>query len=302
MTDKLEGYLHPGYASSFAEFGEIRSLERSGAWYLVRSIAGSEQKDAMAGYRNLFCLDWEMLAEDIDRATDIVSVVAVTDPMTSVDISYLKRCFPDLVRPYKHNYVVDLRAPSPSAQHRAKARRALAQLDVTVEARPLGFLDEWVSLYDQLCRRHRLDGVRAFSRRAFTEQLAVPGCIAFRALSGGVCVSTCLWYTMGDVAHYHLGASSTEGYALSASYALFDAAIETFKADGKAWLNLGSGAGAEHQKKDGLSRFKRGWATGSRESYLCGRIYDHEGYRALTRARTSTPGDYFPAYRYGEYD
>ena len=44
--------------------------------------------------------------------------------------------------------------------------------------------------------------------------------------------------------------------------------------------------------RDGLTRFKRGWATGERIAHLCGRVLDRAAY-----SRLAGPSDWFPAYR-----
>jgi len=63
------------------------------------------------------------------------------------------------------------------------------------------------------------------------------------------------------------------------------------------WLALGGAAGdADDDEADGLSRFKRGWATGTRQVYLCGKVLQPDAYRRLAG---DAPADmeYFPAYR-----
>ena len=83
---------------------------------------------------------------------------------------------------------------------------------------------------------------------------------------------------------------------------MFWRAIEHFRESGDVdWLQLGAGAGLDPQSDDGLTRFKRGWATGSKTAYLCGRIFDREAYAALVQARGVSATDYFPAYRQGEF-
>ena len=78
-------------------------------------------------------------------------------------------------------------------------------------------------------------------------------------------------------------------------------AIEAFAATGVRWLDLGGGAGAgPTEADDGLSRFKRGWATSSRTVHLCGRVLAPTPYRRLTESLPTTA--YFPAYRQGEFD
>jgi lipid II:glycine glycyltransferase (peptidoglycan interpeptide bridge formation enzyme) len=108
-----------------------------------------------------------------------------------------------------------------------------------------------------------------------------------------------LWYVLGNVGYYHLGAYNHAGYELRASFALFWRAIEHFAAKGLRWLNLGAGAGLEGSSTDGLSRFKRGWSTGT--AYFCGRIFDRAKYSEVVKASGVSAADYFPAYRKGEF-
>ena len=121
----------------------------------------------------------------------------------------------------------------------------------------------------------------------------------FRAVHQGVSVGMTLWYIQGEVGYYHLAAYSDVGYALRASFALFAGAIEYF-ATRLRWLNLGAGAGIHSASSDGLTRFKRGWATGTRTAYLCGRICDPARYAEVVQARGVSGADYFPLYRKGE--
>jgi hypothetical protein len=110
------------------------------------------------------------------------------------------------------------------------------------------------------------------------------------------------WFVSGSVAYYHLGAYTDLGYELHASFALFWRAIELFKAEGLRWLNLGAGAGVgNNNPTDGLSRFKRGWSTGTRPTYLCRRIFDRVRYEQLVKSKGIQDTVYFPAYRTGEF-
>ncbi len=296
----LTGYFTQIMRTSLAEFGQPRRLPGSGAWLLVRPIPDSDRFDAMAGYRNLFCSNWLALGDDLDQAHDLVSVTAVTDPFAVVDLNSLRKAFPDVLRPYKESFVVDLRHPTPSTHHRSKARRWSREIEIHIDDDPGRHLDDWERLYSDLRIRHRLTGLRAFSREAFKKQLGTPGCVAFRAVQNGECVSMILWYLMEDVAHSHLTASSPLGYRLSATYVLIQRAIETFSKRGLLWLNLGSTAGETAQNDDGLTKFKAGWASGTRLSYLCGRIVDRPEYLGLA-ARSPGATNYFPAYRRGEF-
>lgn len=302
----MSGYLDPGYARSLAELGTARELPRSGGWLLVREIPGTGLQDAMGCYPLFSCRDGSRLTEDLEEAgRDLVALSLVTDPFADfADPDGLRRVFPDLARPYKEHFVVDLRQPLAdhlSDHHRRNARRALRLLEVERAADPAALLDEWCDLYGHLSRRHGIRGFAAFSRAGFAGQLQVPGLVAFRALHGDETVGINLWYRQGEVAFYHLGAYSPAGYALRASFALFQSALEHFAEEGLRWAGLGAGAGLSEKQEDGLRRFKEGWATGTRQAYLCGRIFDRQAYEDLTRrVPGASAGSYFPAYRQGE--
>jgi len=82
---------------------------------------------------------------------------------------------------------------------------------------------------------------------------------------------------------------------------LFMHSIRYFKAQGLRWLALGAGSGVDGKGSDGLSRFKQGWSTDTRTVYFCGRIFDREKYVNMVNAGDRSRGDYFPAYRGGEF-
>jgi hypothetical protein len=298
------GYAHAAYAASLDALGEPRRLARSGGSILVREIPGSELRDGMGPYPIFACADWAALATDIGELRDeLVTVSLVADPFGGATAGDLARAFGDLVTPFKEHFVVDLRGAwreTIHPHHKRNVRRALARLEVEPVDDPSTMLDDWVTLYRGLIDRHRITGPAAFSRDSFAAQLRVPGIAALRALEGGVTVGATLWYVVGDVAYYHLGAYTARGYELGSSFALFDRGLERFAAAGVAWASLGAGAGLDGALEDGLTRFKRGWATATRTAYLCGRILQRGVYDELSAARSpGTP--YFPEYRAGEF-
>jgi hypothetical protein len=294
----LAGYRHPAYAASLAEFGQPLALARSGGRLLVRSIDGAPDRDAMGPYPVFACEHWPGLGEDLDAlAGELVSVALVTDPFGAWTVELLDAAFPDRRVPYKEHYVVEL-APDPvsraSAHHQRFAARGLRKVVVERVAEPASLLDDWSALYGELVRRHSITGVAAFSRAAFAGQLEVPGIVAFRATEQGETAGAALWYVDAGVAHWHLAAYSARGYKLDTSYALLAVALEQFADAGLQWASLGAGAGLHADPSDGLSRFKAGWASGTRTAHLCGRILDPERYRALGGAPSAS---FFPAYR-----
>jgi Acetyltransferase (GNAT) domain len=302
----MNGYAHASYAASLSEIGTPRVLPRSGGWVLERPIALTPYCDAMGCYPLFACQDWTQLHLDLDELRiDLVTLALVADPFGEHDPAYLRACFPDLVVPFKEHMVIDLsRTPGSfvDAHHRRNARKALERVNVELCADATVFADEWSNLYANLVERHGIRGIAAFSASSFRKQLTVPGLAMFRAVYGDETVGITLWYTDRGVAYYHLGAYTDAGYHTGASFALFWRVIEHFSAEGLHWINLGAGPGssAEHQE-DGLTRFKRGWATGTRTAFCCGRIFDHKRYAESVRAVGIAESEYFPAYRTGEF-
>lgn len=298
------GYASPAYARSLADLGQPRALVASGGWLLERPVAETAYRDAMGCYPLFACADWSQLHHDLEGLSGaLVSLVLVADPFGGFRPEDLRRCFPDLLTPFKQHFVVDLHSPlrmSASAHHRRNARKALRAVAVEHDVLATELSEEWMGLYERLIARHDIRGPAAFSSAALASQLAVPGLVALRARRGAETVGMMLWYVQGDVGYYHLAAYSDEGYRQRASFALFSRAIEVFAQRGLRWLNLGAGAGPEANLDDGLTRFKAGWATGTRTAYLCGRICDPDAYAALSAAAGPPAGAWFPAYRAAE--
>ena len=294
----MDGYRGEQYAAAFAEFGAIRRLDAAGGWVLERAIPGTPDRDASGPYPLLACRDWSRLGDDLAEATDVVSLVAVTDPFADIAPEALDRTFNRGIVAFKEHHVVDLRpaAPAPIApHHRRNARKALAAVEVERVDPPSRLLPDWLRLYDVLIRRHGVRGIGAFSPGSFDAQFALPGLVAFRAAAGGETVGAVLWLVQGDVAYYHLGAYDEVGYQLGASFALFSESFAWFR--GRVdWLGLGAGAGVG-TGSSGLDRFKAGWATGTRTAYLGRHVFHPDRYDALVAASGTRGAAFFPAYR-----
>ena len=117
----------------------------------------------------------------------------------------------------------------------------------------------------------------------------------------GCTVGVLLVYEQAGVAYAHLAASSETGYRLGAAYALFWHAIDRCRGRVR-WFSLGQlRAGVSDDVGTGLDFFKKGWSTGTRTAYLCGRILNPQRYAALVQARRLAGTRYFPAYRQGEF-
>ncbi len=300
----MKGYLHPNYATSLAEFGTPRELTQCGGYVLVRPIDGFPAQDGIGCYPLFTCEDWSQLPGDIAALEkDLISLAIVTDPFGTYDEQLLRTAFPEMVKPFKAHYVTDLEQPRSkivSKHHRYYSRRASQGVQVHICPEPVRWLDVWVSLYEHLKIRHGITGIQAFSRSAFEQQFKVPGLIVMRATAGDETVGMHLWYQVEDTVYSHLAAFSPKGYELLASYAIYWYSIDHFK-KGARWLHLGAGTGITGSEEDGLSRFKRGWATDTRTAYFCGRIFDRQRYDEIILKQQVPPTTYFPAYRSGEF-
>lgn len=293
------GYASPAYAHTCAHQGMPRTFPRSGVTALVRAFEPAlGAADACAPYPLLRTAEWRALAADLAASSDLLSFVGVIDPLATPAPGVLDDVFPDHLVAFKTHAVAHFDARTPLAhvhpEHRRKARRAARRLDIDVAADPSALAADWVRLYSALRAHHGFTGAADFPPAALAEQLALPGMMAVVAREQGDVVSMSLWFVDGGEAHYHLGASDARGYAAQASYGTFARAFETLAARGVEVVGLGGAAG-DHDRDDGLARFKHGWANGERTAWLGGRVLDAERYARLGGGADET--DYFPAYR-----
>jgi hypothetical protein len=294
------GYADEEYGLCFSGLAAPLYLKNASANLLCRSIEGVEIQDAMGAYPLLACGDWSLLAADLaDLPGSLVSVTAVSDPLADCPPETLKNAFPDLCVPYKEHFLVDLQADPAvfvHSHHRRNVAKSLAKLTVREQAGESIDLERWLVLYDSLIDRHQIAGIARFSRDYFKRLKSFHSSVVLTAYLDGAAVGM-MWCirTRTDV-YYHLAAYDQAGYDSRASFALFWTAIDMFKRLGLRFLALGAGAGV-YGTSEGLSRFKAGWATGTRTAFLCGRIINKTAYEQLARERISQNTGYFPAYR-----
>ena len=299
----LKGYAARAYAESLSEFGELIHLPRCGGYLLKRQIPGTSEFDAMGNYPLFFCEDWSQLAVDLAQLPEeIVSVSIVADPFGDYSVKQLEECF-DVVNPFKVHYIVNLDQGIEkigTRHHRKQARSALEDIQVEVCKDPIGFIDHWNELYQTLARRHNIHGVRAFSKKAFQQQLSMSEIVVHEAFYQGEIVGAQLFFIQGDVVHCHLGAVNDKGYQVGAFYALDYYSFEYFSGKARK-LDLGGGAGLSGGHRDGLSLYKKGWSSETRPVSFCGKIMNPAGYTALSPLQGQEGTRYFPAYRAGEF-
>jgi len=300
----MNGYNHTEYARSLQEFGLPRKLQNCNGWVIERKTPDGSFTDAMGLYPFFVCEDWSNLIGDLEALSrDVICVYMVTDPFGDFDLQLLQEYFQDAFRPFRQHYIVDLKMPIEEIggkRRRKHARKALNKLDMEIVEEPSTQIDDWVNIYDYLIKKHDITGIRAFSRESFLRQFCVPGTIMIKAIYSGRTVGAQIYLQQGDVVHAHLGACTQDGYDLDATYALDFYSFQYFR-DKARWVDLGGGVGLSNDGLDGLSQYKSWWATNTRQTYFCGRIYNYEKYQALMRSRNIPATHYFPAYRLGEF-
>lgn len=285
------------YARSLRHMGEALYVSEWDAAVLVRPISDS-WLDA-AG-----CYPLAVLARDADLEAGLerllkehlVSVVLVVDDFFRPPLDGLAAAF-DFVRPLKTHYVLDQRKGPVrySRNHRYKINRALKT--VRIETFDLSDrLEDWRALYGSLTKRHDLTGTHDFPDSYHAALAETGGVTAVGAFIDDALVSCHIWVRHERHAHSHLVASSPEGYAARAAYAVNDASIRHF-ADCDT-INFGGGAGVADDPEDGLARFKKGFSNTTAPSYLCGKVLDPAAYDRLSADAGAASGTaFFPRYR-----
>jgi hypothetical protein len=301
-SNQITGYMHPGYAASLAEFGTPLELPKCGGWILERKIPGTSYSDAMGCYPLFACKNWSMLGADLQELeSKLISLSMVTDPFARYTPERLATIF-NFCTMFKDHYITDL-TQSPKSFVRETCRKyaisALKEVSVEHCTNPEFFLMDWIRLYSYLIKRHHITGIRSFSEESFRRLFNVPGVEMFIARLHDEIIGAEIWFVQEKIGYSHLMAISPLGYERKASYALVWVAIQHFS-EYLHWLDHGSGAGI-NRNEDGLALFKRGWATGTRPVYFCGRIFNKKRYEELAKVKGSMNSDYFPAYRSGEF-
>lgn len=291
------GYAHPAYIQSLSEFGRPLHLPRAGAWLLARQIPGSSELDAIGAYPYFACADYAALSAELGHLRSLVSVGVVPDPFSFAAVSELQTAFGHVV-PYKVQYLADLEIGFRhylSAHHRRYVRKGLSNFDLECATNPAMHTAEWAAMYRHLVVRRQISGLQAFSPSSLAQQLAVPGCLYFRALREGAVHGAMVCYIDRGAAYAHLISTTPVGQALSVQYALYWTAIEHCR-DLARWLVFGGVPGLSGEEHPGLSFFKAGWATATCQGYFCGHVIDPGRYEELC-VRLHRAHSSFPAYR-----
>lgn len=302
----MKGYHNELYSQSLKEFGKPFYLPRSGSWTIKRRIDNTSKYDLMGCYPLFFSKKWENILRDLENIDqeDIVTIFLVTDPFGNYDEEILKKSFPDVMFHFKDHYYADLKEDLDSTickHHMKKARRCLNRMEIVKCEKPIDILNDWWELYQYLIEKYKIKGIRAFSYDSFKKQFCIPGITLFKAIYKDRLIGIQIWFDHDEVAYSHLSAYNKEGYRLSASYGLRYYSMDYFKNKGTSYLSMGAGSGIG-VKKDGLTYFKKGWSSGTRKVFFCGRIMNKEIYNELSNNKKIKGNSYFPIYRKGEFE
>jgi hypothetical protein len=301
----MQGYHNELYSLSLKEFGDPFQLLRSGSWVIKRMIDNSSKFDLMGCYPLFFSTNWDKIQYDLESIDqgEIVTIFLVTDPFGKYDEEILKKTFPDVMFHFKDHYYTDLKDNMETTickHHLKKARRCLDRMEISRCDEPLDILEDWWDLYQCLIEKYKIKGIRAFSYDSFKKQFNIPGITVFKALYKGKLIGIQIWFDHEEIAYTHLSAYNKEGYRYSASYGLRYYSMEYFKKKGTRFLSMGAGTGIG-VKRDGLTFFKKGWSTGTRKVFFCGKIIDREAYENISSTKKKNENGYFPIYRKGEF-
>jgi hypothetical protein len=281
-------YAEPSYA---ATLGTPQEVPEWGAPVLLRPIPETSWRDAAGCYPLTPLSPGADLGGGLARLqrAELVSVVIVPDPIYSPPLSSLAEAF-SVCRPFKTHYIFRRDRPLQlNPNHRRNIKRAEATCSFqTVKLDAI--LRDWLHLYRGLIAKRQVSGAADFTDGYFEELAKLPGITAIVAYCSQQLVAASLWLDHCDVTYYHLGASSSRGYAASAMFGLFARAIEGCQT---TMLNFGGNAGLADDGGGGLSRFKRGFANATAETYICGAVLDDDRYSHLGGPATA----FFPRYR-----
>lgn len=293
-------YARPDYAAALGHIGRPVAVPEWDAWVLARATPCGTREDAVGVYPMTVISAEADLAAGLARlkASGLVSVVLVAGDRLGPQPVALESAF-DIARPFKTHQVLD-RDVGPLAHgkhHRYEIKRALGRV-VAVEIALGDHLPAWEALYGELTARHGLGVAHVFPPQHYALLAALPGVRTFAAFIEDRMVSAHVFVTHAGQAVSHLAASTAEGYAAGAAYAVNDLAVRTL-ADCRV-INFGGGAGMNDNPNDGLVRFKKGFANSAAPAWLCGAVLDAQAYQALSADSLdadSVDSGFFPAYR-----
>jgi len=285
------------YAKSLSHWGRPFHVPEWDTNVLIREISPGFE-DASGTYPIAILDKNADIARGLERLRKhrLISVVLVLDDFHRPSLKTLHQYF-TVIKQFKTHYIHDNNKEKIiyNRHHRYELRQALKSVDVA----PLDLqnnIENWSALYSNLIVHKELTGLHAFPLKHHIALGKLEGITAIGAWQKDELISCHVWVSDGDYVHSHLAASSAQGYANRAAYAINDASIAYFS--NAKIINFGGGIMQTNKTLDNLAQFKRGFSNNIALSYVCGAVLDEERYAdLLLKNATIQQTDFFPAYR-----
>ena len=276
-TGGATGYRHAAYAQSLVEFGTPRSLTRCGGWILEREIANAGARDGMGCYPLFACRDWGALGAGPRRSRLLPGLASPSSRIPSVSESptRLRECVSGSRPPLQAAFHLRSDRPlksavSPQSPLQSRTGPTLRRRSTSASRHMHGRRPGTICIM-RSCGGMASGVVALFPLRHWPASSRFPAwsCSApsmatrWSAWRSGMCRTrspTITWRHRTTWATRFARRTACSGAHSSSS-----------KRPALTAVDLGAAAGRQ-DVADGLSRFKRGWATGQRTAYLCGRI------------------------------
>ncbi len=293
----IHPYATTTYAQALSYWGRPLYVPEWGTSVLIREIMPGLE-DASGTYPIAILNKQADILGGLERlrSHNLVSVVFVVDDFHRPSLEELNQYF-TIVRPFKTHYLYRKSCGilSYNKHHRYELRQALKAVHVSTFDLSHN-MEAWTKLYSNLISNKGITGLQSFPSEYHRVLGELDGVTAIGAWHNDELVSCHIWVAHNEHVHSHLAASSAEGYALRAAYAVNDASLHHFL--NAEVINIGGGAGFADNANDGLARFKRGFSNDTTLSYICGTVIDSNRYTELVQERgTIECPSFFPAYR-----
>ncbi|GEM_PF-3772909 len=290
-------YATDEYAHALSHWGEALSVPEWSTNVIVREIKPGF-KDASGTYPIAILDKNADIPGGLERLRQhqLISVVLVLDDFHRPTLEKLDKHF-TIIKPFKTHYIYEKKqgAIVYNHHHRYELRQALKSVRVDLMNLEKS-IDEWTSLYTNLITKKKLTGLHSFPKTHHSALIKLNGVTPIGAWHNNKLVSCHIWVSDNQYAHSHLAASSDQGYACRAAYAINDAAITYFS--NLDIINFGGGITEINHSMDGLAKFKQGFSNNTKSSFICGAILDQRRYNELLlQNETMIQTDFFPSYR-----
>lgn len=300
MVDQI-GYDSDEYMNSYLSLGTVVTLPDSGLRLIKRQIS-DDLYDLVGLYPYSDCSSLENLPGKTDQAflseTGAVSISFVLSPFKSSQVECLRGW--DFQKVYKEHFVMHLSKDwrqKLTKKTRYYVRKSERLHETQIVPASYSIAQSFHEMYQHTVRRHRIGGVQNFSVDAVYSQMLAPGAFILRSSVKNSCSGYLIGMINRHHANYHLVALSEQHYGSLTNYALLAGAADFCVENDIPKFNLGSGAGYESRRADGLYQFKSKWTSRTLQTHICGKVLRPSDYRTLASQAGVEGRSFFPIYR-----